>query len=261
MKYIKINPADNVAVALEDLSKGEVVEGVQLLTDIPRGHKILHILLLLLILLVSSSCEKLTQWYVGLFTREKTAYAHRVLEFSVEDVKYSVCYNSPAMLAAPEPHLVGASLSRIRNQNGIPDVRLMRAECDREDTLAFGALLTCSQVSKDEAVGYLFCLMPFSKVELNNTINLQPEDVYFFNGEGVPSNRADISSFVIIFSSVSLADYPNQSIVSGTFIMSGVECDGHSFTSSDGIFNIEFGGNISFEPFEYFVDFYKKKYE
>ncbi len=40
MKYIKINPADNVAVALEDLAKGEVVEGVQLLTDVPRGHKI-----------------------------------------------------------------------------------------------------------------------------------------------------------------------------------------------------------------------------
>ena len=40
MKYIKINPSDNVAVALEDLSKGEVVEGVTLLGDIPRGHKI-----------------------------------------------------------------------------------------------------------------------------------------------------------------------------------------------------------------------------
>ncbi|MBO4434289.1 MAG: altronate dehydratase [Bacteroidales bacterium] len=40
MKYIKINPADNVAVALQDLSKGEAVEGVTLLVDIPRGHKI-----------------------------------------------------------------------------------------------------------------------------------------------------------------------------------------------------------------------------
>jgi len=40
MKYIKINPADNVAVALEDLTAGEVVEGVTLLMDIPRGHKI-----------------------------------------------------------------------------------------------------------------------------------------------------------------------------------------------------------------------------
>ena len=40
MKYIKINPDDNVAVALQDLSKGEVVEGVTLQTDIPRGHKI-----------------------------------------------------------------------------------------------------------------------------------------------------------------------------------------------------------------------------
>ena len=40
MKYIKINPADNVAVALQDLSKGEIVEGVTLAMDIPRGHKI-----------------------------------------------------------------------------------------------------------------------------------------------------------------------------------------------------------------------------
>jgi altronate hydrolase len=40
MKYIKINPADNVAVALTDLQKGEAVEGITLLTDVPRGHKV-----------------------------------------------------------------------------------------------------------------------------------------------------------------------------------------------------------------------------
>ncbi len=40
MKYIKINPDDNVAVALQDLQAGETVEGVKLLCDIPRGHKI-----------------------------------------------------------------------------------------------------------------------------------------------------------------------------------------------------------------------------
>jgi len=40
MQYIKINPADNVAVALQDLPKGTVVEGVTLTMDIPRGHKI-----------------------------------------------------------------------------------------------------------------------------------------------------------------------------------------------------------------------------
>ncbi|MBO5595778.1 MAG: altronate dehydratase [Bacteroidales bacterium] len=40
MKYIKIHPADNVAVALQDLSRGEAVEGVTLQTDVPRGHKI-----------------------------------------------------------------------------------------------------------------------------------------------------------------------------------------------------------------------------
>ncbi len=40
MKYIKINPDDNVAVALQDLPKGENVEGVVLQMDVPRGHKI-----------------------------------------------------------------------------------------------------------------------------------------------------------------------------------------------------------------------------
>ena len=40
MKYIRINPEDNVAVALTDLRKGEAVEGVTLLSDVPRGHKI-----------------------------------------------------------------------------------------------------------------------------------------------------------------------------------------------------------------------------
>ena len=40
MDYIKINPSDNVAVALQDLPKGTRVEGVTLSMDIPRGHKI-----------------------------------------------------------------------------------------------------------------------------------------------------------------------------------------------------------------------------
>ncbi|MBP5559579.1 MAG: UxaA family hydrolase, partial [Bacteroidales bacterium] len=40
MRYIKINPDDNVAVALQDLAKGEVVEGVTLKCDVPRGHKV-----------------------------------------------------------------------------------------------------------------------------------------------------------------------------------------------------------------------------
>ena len=41
MKYIRINPADNVAVALQDLAQGEVLEGVRLLGAVPRGHKVL----------------------------------------------------------------------------------------------------------------------------------------------------------------------------------------------------------------------------
>ncbi len=39
MEYIKINPADNVAVALTDLKAGQRVGGVVLRTDVPRGHK------------------------------------------------------------------------------------------------------------------------------------------------------------------------------------------------------------------------------
>ena len=39
-RYIRINPDDNVAVALEDLKAGELVFGVELKEDIPAGHKI-----------------------------------------------------------------------------------------------------------------------------------------------------------------------------------------------------------------------------
>ena len=38
-QYIKINPADNVAVALSDLKAGTQALGVTLCEDIPRGHK------------------------------------------------------------------------------------------------------------------------------------------------------------------------------------------------------------------------------
>ena len=41
MDYIVINPSDNVAVALRDLPKGTVVEGVTVSVDVPRGHKVL----------------------------------------------------------------------------------------------------------------------------------------------------------------------------------------------------------------------------
>ncbi|MCQ2450820.1 MAG: altronate dehydratase family protein [Clostridia bacterium] len=41
MKTVKINEKDNVAVALTNLSKGDVIEGnITLLSDIPMGHKI-----------------------------------------------------------------------------------------------------------------------------------------------------------------------------------------------------------------------------
>lgn len=37
--YIKINPNDNVVVALKDVKSGEVIENVTVLNDIPKGHK------------------------------------------------------------------------------------------------------------------------------------------------------------------------------------------------------------------------------
>ena len=47
MKLIRINPEDNVAVALEDIKKDEVcnvgsslTDIVNALDDVPRGHKI-----------------------------------------------------------------------------------------------------------------------------------------------------------------------------------------------------------------------------
>ncbi len=39
MTHIKINASDNVAVALQDLNKGEVLENIKLLENIARGHK------------------------------------------------------------------------------------------------------------------------------------------------------------------------------------------------------------------------------
>ncbi len=37
--YIKINPNDNVIVALKDVKAGEEILGVKALNDIPKGHK------------------------------------------------------------------------------------------------------------------------------------------------------------------------------------------------------------------------------
>lgn len=40
-KLFKINDKDNVAVALEELKKGEIIGNIKLLDDIPFGHKVL----------------------------------------------------------------------------------------------------------------------------------------------------------------------------------------------------------------------------
>lgn len=40
-KLFKINDKDNVAVALEELRKGEIIDNIELLDDIPFGHKVL----------------------------------------------------------------------------------------------------------------------------------------------------------------------------------------------------------------------------
>ena len=38
--YIIINPIDNVAVVLRPFSKGEQIENIVLLEDIPQAHKV-----------------------------------------------------------------------------------------------------------------------------------------------------------------------------------------------------------------------------
>lgn len=40
-KLFKINDKDNVSVALEELKKGEIIDNIKLLDDIPFGHKVL----------------------------------------------------------------------------------------------------------------------------------------------------------------------------------------------------------------------------
>ncbi len=40
-KLFKINDKDNVAIALEELKKGEIIDNIELLDDIPFGHKVL----------------------------------------------------------------------------------------------------------------------------------------------------------------------------------------------------------------------------
>lgn len=40
-KLFKINDKDIVAVALEELKKGEIIDNIKLLDDIPFGHKVL----------------------------------------------------------------------------------------------------------------------------------------------------------------------------------------------------------------------------
>ncbi|HQD72586.1 MAG TPA: SAF domain-containing protein, partial [Clostridiales bacterium] len=39
-KLIKIHPNDNCAVAVSEIKKGESIEGLSALSDIPFGHKI-----------------------------------------------------------------------------------------------------------------------------------------------------------------------------------------------------------------------------
>lgn len=39
MKHVRISAHDNVGVALSDIKSGEILDGIKLLNDIPRGHK------------------------------------------------------------------------------------------------------------------------------------------------------------------------------------------------------------------------------
>lgn len=40
-KLFKINENDNIAIALEELKSGEIIDNIKILNDIPFGHKVL----------------------------------------------------------------------------------------------------------------------------------------------------------------------------------------------------------------------------
>ena len=155
MRYIKINPADNVAVALQDLQAGEVVEGITLSTDIPRGHKIvLHNL---------AEGENVIKYGfpIGHVTRPAAAGTmvdHSCIKTNLEGLlEYSY---SPALVEIPE-----ASLKRtfkgfrradgqvgIRNQIWvIPTVGCVNGICE-EIVSRFKAELCHSERSEESSV-------------------------------------------------------------------------------------------------------------
>ncbi len=155
MRYIKINPADNVAVALQDLQAGEVVEGINLSTDIPRGHKIvLHNL---------AEGENVIKYGfpIGHVTRPAAAGTmvdHSCIKTNLEGLlEYSY---SPALVEIPE-----ASLKRtfkgfrradgqvgIRNQIWvIPTVGCVNGICE-EIVSRFKAELCHSERSEESSV-------------------------------------------------------------------------------------------------------------
>ena len=212
--------------------------------------------LVLAVLLVPVSCEEIFK-PDKIYRRE----SHMTLDFHVEDVLYYVVRTSYAPFGARQTEMVGARFSRVRNEVGLP-IGKMSAECEREDTLAIGAGLTSSTLESDIlCAGSIFFLLPYSKIVIGSHVVLSPSDVYFFSGyEMRPTNRASISSFIVTFSEVSLYDDPEESIVRGTFEMSGVDCEGVSFKTTDGYFEVV-ASSTKFNPFSYCIDYYKKKYE
>ena len=164
MKYIKINPADNVAVALSDLCKGDIVEGITLLTDVPRGHKV--------VLRDLRAGEDVIKYGfpIGHVTKDAPAGSkvdHECIKTNLEGIlDYSY---SPALVEIPE-----ASAKRtfkgfrradgqagIRNQiwviptvgcvSGVCQeiVRRFKAEHGDADVVAFPHNYGCSQLGDD----------------------------------------------------------------------------------------------------------------
>ena len=111
MDYIKINPADNVAVALRDLPVGASVEGIVLSTPVPRGHKVLLVDL--------KEGENVVKYGfpIGHVTRDAaagTVVDHTCIKTNLEgllEYKYQPSFDSPENESgSPESGLRGLKL-------------------------------------------------------------------------------------------------------------------------------------------------------
>ena len=169
-RYIHINPADNVAVALCDLAAGEIAEGIALLQDVKRGHKFA------LADIPAGSPVVKYGYPIGHATQPiakgEWIHSHNLATSLSDNLEY--CYEphlaTPKCASIPAPQLTGFQRSNgdmgIRNElwvvptvgcvNGQANsiVRRLRQECDLQgidDVRALTHNYGCSQLGDDHA--------------------------------------------------------------------------------------------------------------